>query len=227
MVATLIDTVTPWFRDWGLLIVFVATFVESSIVVASVFPGESILLLAGFFASPKATGGAHPVLHLNEVIVVAFFGALAGDLIGYLIGRTAGRPIVHRFGRYFFLPERRLPVLEGYFTRYGKRAILLGRFAPFLRSVRTLVAGIARMPFGSFFVPDVAGAAAWSAGIALTGFVIGESWQVADRYLGAGGIVVFVALAVAFFFSWRRVRARLERELEAEPGPAATPESSL
>jgi membrane-associated protein len=232
VVATLIDTVTPWFRDWGLLIVLVATFIESSIVVASIFPGESILLLAGFFASPRAVSGAAiPVLNLPEVMVVAFAGALLGDLVGYAIGRVAGRRIVRRFGRYFFLPERRLPVLETYFRRYGKRAILLGRFAPFLRSVRTLVAGIARMPFASFFVPDFIGAAAWSAGIAAIGFLIGESWDVADRYLGAGGVVVFAILAVLFFFSWRRVRARLERELDGpgddrpDPGSVAGAEA--
>jgi membrane protein DedA with SNARE-associated domain len=214
LAASLIDTVTPWFRDWGLLIVFLATFIESSIVVASIFPGESILLLAGFFASPRAVHEhAHPVLNLPQVVAVAFAGALVGDVIGYTIGRIAGRPIVRRFGRYFFLPERRLPVLEGYIQRYGKRAILLGRFAPFLRSIRTLVAGTARMPFGSFVVPDIAGAAIWSTGIALTGFVLGESWEVADRYLGAGGIVVLLIFAVLFFFSWRRVRALLEREL--------------
>jgi undecaprenyl-diphosphatase len=214
LASSLIDTATPWFRDWGLLIVFLATFIESSIVVASIFPGESILLLAGFYASPRAVAVAEdPVLSLPEVVAVAFAGALIGDLVGYTIGRIAGRSIISRFGRYFFLPERRLPILESYFRRYGKRAILLGRFAPFLRSIRTLVAGTARMPFASFFVPDFAGAAIWATGIAVTGFVLGESWEVADRYLGAGGIVVLLLFAVLFFFSWRRMRALLEREL--------------
>jgi membrane-associated protein len=225
LATSLIDTVTPLFRDWGLLIVFLATFIESSIVVASIFPGESILLLAGFFASPRAVNVAEkPVLNLPEVVAVAFAGALVGDVIGYSIGRIAGGPIVRRFGRYFFLPERRLPVLESYIRRYGKRAILLGRFAPFLRSIRTLVAGIARMPFGSFLIPDVAGAAIWSTGIALTGFILGESWEVADRYLGAGGIVVLLLFALLFFVSWRRVRALLERELgESDRGGAENP----
>jgi membrane-associated protein len=214
LATSLIDTITPWFRDWGLLIVFLATFIESSIVVASIFPGESILLLAGFFASPRAVAVTEdPVLRLPEVILVAFAGAMIGDLVGYAIGRIAGRQIISKFGRYFFLPERRLPILESYFRRYGKRAILLGRFAPFLRSIRTLVAGTARMPFGSFFLPDFIGAALWTTGIAATGFVLGESWEVADRYLGAGGFFVLVLFAALFFITWRRMRTLLEREL--------------
>lgn len=217
----IVEAVTPWFRDWGLLIVFVATFIESSVVVASVLPGESVLLLGGFFASPSALVHAErPSLSLPSVMAVAFAGALAGDVVGYLIGRVAGRALVRRFGRFFFLPERRLPVLERYFQRYGRRAILLGRFAPFLRSVRTLVAGIAHMPFLRFLGPDIAGAAMWSVGVATIGFLLGESWRVADRYLGAGGAVVFLLLAVGFLLTWRGMRAMVERELvAAEPPP--------
>jgi len=215
---SLIDTVTPWFHEWGLVIVFVATFVESSFVIASIFPGESVLLLGGFFASPNALKNApEPPVELLPVMAVAFAGAVLGDIVGYIVGRVAGRAIVRRFGRYFFLPERRLPVLERYFVRYGGRAVLLGRFAPFLRSVRTLVAGIARMPFPRFVLPDAVGAAMWSASIAATGFLLGESWRVANRYFGAGGFVVLVLLLGLFVLTWRGVRARLEREL-AEQG---------
>lgn len=211
----LIDTLTPWFSDWGLLILFLATFIESSLVVASLFPGESVLLLGGFFASPNALlDGSPPPLELPSVILVAFAGAILGDLVGYLIGRAAGRGIVRRVGRFILIPERRLPVLERYFERYGGRAIMLGRFAPFLRSVRTFVAGTAQMPFWRFFFPDVVATAAWATGIASTGFLLGESWHVADRYLGAGGIIVFVVLVGLFLLTWRHMRARLERELD-------------
>lgn len=220
MLEDLVVRLTPWFEDWGLLILFGATFLESSIVVASVVPGESVLLLGGFLSSPSAVPGrADPPLDLPEVISVAFAGAFLGDIVGYLIGRWAGRTIVRRFGRFILLSERRMPILESYFTSYGGRAILLGRFAPFLRSVRTLVAGTARMPFGRFLLPDVTGAAAWTAAIGLTGFLFGESWVVAKRYLGAGGIVAFVLLAGLFVLTWRQVRVRVERELAAQAAP--------
>jgi membrane protein DedA with SNARE-associated domain len=218
----LVDTLTPWFSDWGLVIVLVATFVESSVLIASILPGESVLLLAGFFASPSAVvGQAPPPLQLEQVIAIAFAGAFAGDLVGYAIGRAAGRAIVRRFGRFILLPERKLPVLERYFTQYGGRAILLGRFAPFLRSVRTLVAGIARMSVWRFLVFDLLAAAAWAAAIPSIGFLLGESWHVADRSLGAGGFAVFVVLGILFFVSWRRMRARLEREMAAAGGANA------
>lgn len=219
MIESLLEAITPWFEDWGLVIVFAATFLESSIVVASVLPGESVLLLGGFFSSPSATEGVEAPLALDHVIAVAFAGAILGDIVGYLIGRGAGRWIVDRLGRFFFLPPSRLPLMERYFRTYGMRAILIGRFAPFLRSIRTLVAGTVRMPFLRFLVPDVIGAGAWVAAIAATGFLLGESWRVAQRYLGAGGAVVLLFLLLAFALTWKRMGARLERELEAQaPG---------
>lgn len=228
MIQDLLDALTPWFEEWGLLIVFLATFLESSLVVASVLPGESVLLLGGFFSAPDAaTPGAPPPLEVQDVMLAGFAGAMLGDLVGYMIGRVAGEAIVRRFGRFVFLSPRRVHILQGYFARYGMRAILLGRFAPFLRSVRTLLAGIGRMPLARFLVPDVAGAAVWVVTIVATGFVLGESWRVANRYLGAGGVVVFVLLVLLFAVTWRRVRARVERELaaqEASADPAGEPD---
>lgn len=218
MLETVVDLLTPLFRDWGLLIIFAATFLESSILIASVLPGESVLLLGGVYASSNAPflDGADPALELGAVIMVAFLGAVLGDIVGYWIGRVAGRSIVRSVGRFFFLPESRLPILESYFERYGMRAVLFGRFAPFLRSARTLVAGIARMDFPRFVIPDLLGAAMWASAVAVIGFLLAESWQVANSYLGAFGFVVFLGLALLFLLTWRRVRARVEQEFERE-----------
>lgn len=212
-----IDVITPWFHDWGLVIIFVATFLESSVVIASVLPGESVLLLGGFMASPSSLiHTPTPPVALEEVILVAFLGAVLGDIAGYIVGRWSGRAIVRRFGRFFFLPEKRLPVMERYFASYGVRAVVLGRFAPFIRSVRTLVAGTAKMPFLRFLLPDLLAAALWASGIAVAGYLLGESWDIAQRYLGAGGVVVFLLLCVGFVLTWRKVRARVEQRFGAE-----------
>lgn len=231
-----IDWLTPLFSEWGLVIVFVATLLESGVFIASLVPGETVLLLGGFFASPQAIAvsagaagagsAAATPLDVEQVVIVAFTGALVGDVIGYVIGRLAGRRLVRRFGRYVLLPERRLPLLERYVRRYGARAMFFGRFAPFLRSVRTLVAGIARMSFPRFMIPNVLGAATWTIGIVAAGYLLGQSWRAAQRYLGAGGLVVFVVLVALFVLTWRSARRRFERELlegspETDPTPTA------
>jgi membrane protein DedA with SNARE-associated domain len=218
-----LDWVVPLFENYGLWIVFFATFIESGLVFASVVPGETMLIFAGFLAAPSDVTGPVPILDLPDVMLVAFAGAVLGDLVGYLVGRIGGRAVVQRFGRFFFLPERRLPILERYFVTYGGRAILFGRFAPFLRSVRTLVAGIARMPMRRFLLPDIIGAAIWAAGVAALGFVLGESWRAAETYLGVGGLGILLLLVIGFSLSWRGVKRRVERELAESAPPPGEP----
>lgn len=224
MIGDALHWVLPLFEEYGLWIVFAATFIESGLVFASVVPGETVLIFAGFLSAPSEVTGPIPVLDLPDVMIVAFAGAVLGDLVGYAVGRIGGRPFARRFGRYFFLPERRLPILERYFATYGGRAILFGRFAPFLRSVRTLIAGIARMPMNRFLLPDIVGAAVWAAGVAALGFVLGESWRAADKYLGVGGLGVLLLLVAGFMLSWRGVKRRVERELAEDPPPPAEPD---
>ena len=223
-----VDQLTPWFRDWGLLLILLATFLESSVIVASFFPGESILLLGGFLAAPNDLVGGNPVLRLEFVVSVAFLGAFAGDVVGYAIGRRFGRTIIARFGRYVFLSPERMSVLEEYFRSYGRRAVMLGRFAPFLRSVRTLVAGSAGMPFVAFVLPAFISAGAWAALVAGTGFFLAESYRFADEAFGRVGLVLFVLLIALFVWTWRRVRRRVQEELSRTteelmlPGGAAS-----
>jgi membrane-associated protein len=219
VLAGIVDQLAPWFHEWGLLIVFLATFLESSILIASVVPGESTLLLAGFFASNNSLLSEGPVLDLEWVITVAFLGALLGDIAGFYIGKRFGPQIVARWGKYVFLSPDRMPVLEAYFREYGRRAVLFGRFAPFLRSVRTLIAGTAGMEFRVFFAPAFVGAAAWATLVAVTGFILSESYRVADLYLGTGGFVVLGLLIVGFFFTWRGVRRKVQQEIASPMAP--------
>lgn len=217
-----VEQLSPWFRDWGLLVIFAATFLESSILVASFVPGESVLLLGGFFSASNPVVGVTPIMQLEEVVAVAFLGAFLGDLVGFAIGRRYGTVIVEKLGRFVFLSPQRMPVLEAYFRAYGKRAVLFGRFAPFLRSVRTLIAGTAGMPFRSFVVPAFIGAAAWSALVAITGFLLSESYRVAESAFGTGGLIVFAILIVAFVLTWRNVRRRVQRELAGPSSEVAS-----
>jgi membrane protein DedA with SNARE-associated domain len=210
-----VEQLTPWFRDWGIWLILVATFLESSIIVASFVPGESVLLLGGFFSASNPVVGGEPVMQLEAVVTVAFLGAFLGDMFGFAIGRRYGDVIVRKFGRFVFLSPDRMPVLEAYFRDYGKRAVLFGRFAPFLRSVRTLVAGTAGMPFRAFVLPAFVGAAAWSALVAVTGFLLSESYRVAENAFGTGGLIILVLLIGAFALTWRNVRRRVQRELAA------------
>ena len=204
----LIDLVQPYFVSWGYLIVFATTFLENSAFLALVIPGDAILLLAGFYAQRGA-------LSLAPVMALAFTGAVLGDTIAYAIGRFAGRRIVDRWGGKRFLPQRRLERFDRYFQEYGMWAVALGRVTPLFRAFNTFAAGMSRMPFPRFLAAIMMVVAVWSVVVPTLGFLFSGSLEVARRYLGWGGAVVFVLFIAVLAITYRRMAKRFEASLES------------
>ena len=202
----LIDIVRPYFVTWGYLIVFAVTLLENSAFLALVIPGDAVLLLAGFYTQRGA-------LSLPAVMAVAFVGAMLGDTIAYTVGRFAGRRILTRWR--LLLPEQRLARFDRYFAEYGLWAVALGRVTPVFRAFNTFAAGMSRMSFARFVMAVAAIVAVWSTAVPALGFAFSGSLQVAKRYLGWAGAVVFVLFVVLFVTTYRRMVKRLESTLEA------------
>lgn len=182
-----------------------ATFLENSTFVGVLVPGDVAVLVAGVYAQRGA-------LALHRVMMFAFVGAVLGDVVGYVVGRLGGRPLAARYGRRLFLPADRLARFERYFERHGTWAVLIGRFAPMIRTVRTFVAGMSRMPFWKFALASIPSAAVWAAGVAALGYIFAESIDATRRTLGAGGMVVLVGVIVLVAVTYRTMLRRLDAD---------------
>ena len=204
----LINVIRPYFEAWGYLIVFAVTLLENSAFLALVIPGDAVLLLAGFYAQRGA-------LSLPAVMAIAFAGALLGDTIAYCVGRFAGRKIVDKWGGRRFLPEQRIVRFDLYFAEYGMWAVALGRITPVFRAFNTFAAGMSRMPFIRFLIAVVMIVAVWSVTVPSLGYLFSGSLEVAKRYLGWGGAIVFVAFLAVIVTTYRRMVRRLESTLES------------
>lgn len=145
-------------------------------------PGETALVAGALLAA-----AGH--LSLPVVIVVAAVAAIAGDNLGYWIGRRAGRrALLARRGPFRRHRQRALVHGEAFFARHGARAVFLGRWVPGVRVAAAVVAGATRMPARSFLIANALGAFAWAAATASVVFLLGPT----------GGIIVLVSgLAVA------------------------------
>ncbi|MEU2338672.1 DedA family protein [Streptomyces sp. NPDC006654] len=141
----------PLLTHYGYWAVGAVIFVEDFGVPA---PGETILIAAGIYAGAGQ-------LNIVAVAVIAFVAAVAGDNIGYLIGHTGGRAVVHRWGRYVFLTPERFRAAEEFFTRHGGKIVVVARFVEGLRQVNGIVAGTSGMPWRRFLVFNALGAALW------------------------------------------------------------------
>jgi membrane-associated protein len=191
------------FGTIGLVLVI---FIESGIVPAPL-PGDSLLFIAGFFASTKA-GGDDPHLNLAVVLIGVFIAAVLGAQIGYWIGR--------RYGTRLFKPRARIFKTEyldrahEFFERRGAAAVVLARFIPFVRTIVPMLAGASSMPQPAFTTANVLGAAIWSIGITLLGFFLGKEIgsENIDKYLLPIVAVIIVLSLIPPFLEWRKHKKR-------------------
>lgn len=203
---------------------FALTFLETAAFAGFVVPGETAVVLCGVLAG-------RGVLSLPLAVTLASLGAILGDTVGYALGRRLGAPFVLRWGRYVRVRPHHLADAERFFERHGGKAVLFGRFAALLRALAPVVAGLSRMPYGRFLVYNVVGGVLWAGAFTLLGFVVGQSWEVAGRWLGHAALLAVVfGAATAYALSlihrrrrWLAVRtSRLDRALAARY-PAAWP----
>jgi membrane protein DedA with SNARE-associated domain len=188
--------------DWSYLIIFAAAALECAAFAGLLVPGESLVLASGFFAH-------RGILQLDAVIAAAGMGAIAGDNIGYHLGRRLGRDWLLRKGSRFGIRKRRLNQAEHFFQRHGPKAVFFGRFIGFARALVPFIAGASGMPYRKFVLYDGLGAILWTVGFVLLGYVLGASWRVAEQWISRTGLLVGALVIIALLILWaRRTRSR-------------------
>jgi membrane protein DedA with SNARE-associated domain/membrane-associated phospholipid phosphatase len=194
---------------WGYLVIFIGAMLESAAFLGLVVPGESLVIVAGFFA-------AQGLLDIVDLILIVAIGAIIGDAIGYQMGLRLGRSTLEHYGNRFGLRKERIDKAEAFFNRHGGKAVFLGRFVGFARALVPFLAGSLRMPYPKFFAYNVLGAALWSPAMVLLGYAFGESWKTAERWIGRasaviGGVLLFIAF-LGWFWRWAvRHEAEIKR----------------
>lgn len=152
---------------FGMLGVLAIVFVESGLLVGFLLPGDSLLFTAGLLSST----GTLPALWV--LLVTIPIAAIAGDQVGYAIGRKAGPAIFNRPESRFFHHEN-VERAQEFFDRHGPRTIVLARFVPIVRTFAPVVAGVARMRYRTFLTYNVVGGVLWGVGVTTLGYFLGQ-----------------------------------------------------
>lgn len=193
------------------VLVGVIAMAESGLFIGLVVPGETALILGGVLVSQ-----GH--VELAWMIPAAFVGAVVGDSVSYELGRRYGPRLVgSRMGRR--VGDDRWLHARNYVRARGGRAVFFGRFVGVMRPLVPAIAGWARMPYRSFLVYNVAGAALWASGSILLGVLAGDSWTIVERWTARAGILVGLAVAIGItVLIVRSVSAERRRGRPASPG---------
>jgi len=177
-------------------------------------PGETTLIAWALYA-----GTLHS-LDIGRFIAAAAIGAIGGNVVGYLIGRSAGYRLLAQHGSRIGLSESRFKIGHYLFRHYGVAAVIAGRFLPLLRSALPILAGANRMAFWPFLCASIAGGIAWVACVGFAAFYFGAALVhlSATAMILVGSSVAILAVFIAIYI--RRHEAELLIKAEQEiPGP--------
>jgi membrane protein DedA with SNARE-associated domain len=155
-------------------------------------PSEIIMPFAGY------------LVFKGEMVlwIVAFMGALGcvlGSIPAYYVGKTGGRNLAEKYGRFVLISKKDLKMADDWFKNYGEIIIFIGRLLPAVRTFIALPAGIARMNMTKFIIYTFVGSFIWCWALAYIGMVFGEQWDTLKvyfhefHYVIAGSAVIFIA----------------------------------
>ena len=190
---------------WVYVIVAALVFTEDAIFVGFVVPGEIAAVLAGVDAH-----AGHLSLPVAAVVVV--LAAVAGDSVGYEVGRKIGPRALG--WRLLARRRRRIDDARQRLARHGGAAVLLGRFVSFFRAVMPALAGMSHMPYRRFLPWNVAGGVVWGTGFVVLGYLAGASYERVSGQVGTGAAIAAGVVAAAVLAVWwvrRRRRAAAEQ----------------
>ena len=148
---------------WGYLAIFVFVVLGNMGVP---IPEETVLVLAGYMVWQ-----GH--LRLATVLAVGILGAVAGDNLGYWIGREYGQGAIERYGHWILVTPERLEAARRFVTRSGSLGVFAARFLPGLRFLAGPLAGTSGLRPASFILANVLGAVLYVPLAVALGYAVG------------------------------------------------------
>ena len=160
-------------------------------------PSELIMPLAGYLATQ---GG----MNILSVIAAGTMGSLLGTLPWYYLGRRLGhdgvRRLASKHGRWLTMSPSDVDAASERFKRHGKASVLVGRLIPTVRTLISVPAGVANMPLGSFLLFSAVGTLVWTAALALAGFLLGQAYDIIEKYVDPVSTTVLVILVAIYIY---------------------------
>lgn len=199
------DYVMPLIRAHGVLAVGGITLIESMGIPA---PGESAVIAAALYATTTHQFGIVPL------VASAAAGAIIGDNIGYVIGRSIGLRLLRRHGPRVGLSEARIKLGRYLFQRHGSKVVFFGRFVAVLRTFTALLAGANKMDWKRFLPANALGGIVWAALYGFGAYALGHEIRQFEGPLAIGlGLVAVLAIGTVVVLV-RRHETRLQAEAD-------------
>lgn len=167
-------------------------------------PGDTLLFAMGLFiASDRvAIVPGHHSLDLVVALTLFTIAAIAGNIAGYEIGRKVGPPLYERDGK--ILKRKYFDQTGAFFDKHGNKALVIGRFVPFVRTYITVVAGVTKMDRRRFFFWSFVGALLWVLSVTLLGYFLGAAFPSLGENIDKAIILILAFSVIPIVWEWWR-----------------------
>ncbi|MCL4357294.1 DedA family protein [Patescibacteria group bacterium] len=182
----------------GYLAIFIMMVLESACIP---IPSEAIMLFGGALSAGVVIAGVSTHLNILAVALIGTVGNLIGSAIAYWVGRTGGRVVIERWGKYVLLKKKDLAKAESFFKKHGDVSVLISRVLPVIRTFISLPAGIAEMPIFKFGLFTLIGSLPWTFALAYSGYAVAGNWKSLTKY-DTPISVIFGLIIIALILWW-------------------------
>jgi membrane protein DedA with SNARE-associated domain len=200
-----IDTLTLWLTQYGSVTLFILLALG---IVALPVPEETLMVIAGIFMKQGD-------LKIPATMLAAYLGSMFGITVSYIIGRTAGFYLLHKYGGWLGITETRLQRAHQWFENYGKWTLTFGYFIPGVRHFTGVSAGVAELEYHYFALFAYGGALLWVSTFLGIGYFFGDyaisfmtDLEISDHLVSIG--VVLAAIGLGWWL-WRRTSRNSKR----------------
>lgn len=214
---TILSALQTIFDQFGWFGVFCLMIFENA---TGITPSEIILAFAGWMLIENHGLSAS---FIPLAGLYAGLGSAIGASITYWIARKGGRPLVDKFAKLFRIDLKYIEKVEEQCRKWGTGIVLVGRVIPGVRTLVSIPAGLARIPFVKFFVATFAGAYVWCTLLIGAGYLLGHEWMLISEYIKTHLPLIFMSgilLAAAYLvYHYRESLALLQRARENSEEP--------
>ena len=212
----ILEPVLNWYKEalasWGYTAVVLLMAMESSIIP---LPSEVVIPPAAhlawsnggmMFLGVQFTGWSAQI----GLVIAGTVGSWLGAAVMYWASRWAGRPLVMRYGKYFFISAEKVAGAERWAAHYGAFGIFAARLLPVVRHLIGIPAGIVRMDFWRYSLYTLIGSGIWSAVLCWLGVKVGGDISKGEMHKVTFWLAGFLLVvgAMYYFFVHRHMKAK-------------------
>ena len=196
----MVETIQAFIGDYGAYGVFAAMMLG---IVGLPVPDETILVFCGYMISQKK-------LSMVSILTGGILGSFSGITLSYVLGRTIGYGLLHKYGRWIRVSDKMLERIHGWFEHMGAWTLTFGYYIAGVRHFTAFVAGASKLEYHRFAIFAYSGAIVWVTTFVLLGNYLGENWrtvwEIGHRHLHIASAVLLAIAGVAGFVKWRRMK---------------------